>query len=83
MVEIKNKVLYVNGTAITEPYVNFLDNGIYSAVKIFNSSEEYQRAWEAGKFDNFPPDVIKDNFGPILVPPGYYFVMGDNRDRFV
>ena len=81
VVEIKNKVLYVNGAAVAEPYVNFLDSEAYKPVKIFATSEEYQRAWEAGKFDNFPPDVIKDNFGPIIVPPGYYFVMGDNRDR--
>ena len=26
-------------------------------------------------------DVIRDNFGPVVVPPGHYLVIGDNRDN--
>ncbi len=50
---MENKVLYVNGVKMNEPYAQHID-----------------------------PDTRprRDNFGPIEVPPGKYFVMGDNRD---
>ena len=28
-----------------------------------------------------PIESARDNFGPVVVPPRSYFVMGDNRDR--
>ncbi len=80
-VEIKNKNVFVNGKQLVEPYAVFADINVYPTVKIFPTSEQYQRAWEEGKFDTLPAGVIRDNFGPVIVPPGYYFAMGDNRDR--
>ncbi|MFH1369289.1 MAG: signal peptidase I [Elusimicrobiota bacterium] len=81
VVEIKNKRLFVNGKPVEEPYLNFTDRNVYPSVKIFSNSSQYQRAWESGQFANLSPDVIRDNFGPAVVPAGHYFVMGDNRDR--
>jgi len=83
-VEIKDKVLYVNGVPQDEPYVRFADGktGIYPSYmrRFIGSGDEYQRAWERGDFYD---DHIgsRDNFGPVIVPAGHYFMLGDNRDR--
>ncbi len=58
VVEIKDKVVYVNGQRINDPHAFFAE-------------------------DNLIPGLFsqRDNFGPVTVPKGSYFCMGDNRDR--
>lgn len=55
--EMKNKVLYLNGIKTDEPYVMHQDPKVYPA-----------------------SEAPRDNFGPVIVPAGSFFVMGDNRD---
>lgn len=57
-VEVKNKQVFVNHTALVEPYTVYKDSGV--------------QAGRAGP---------RDNFGPVTVPEGKLFMMGDNRDR--
>jgi len=77
-VEIRGKKVYVNNKLLEEPYLNFEDEYIQPRIKLFNTNQEYQKVWSAGGFRSLP---ARDNFGPITVPPGHFFVMGDNRDK--
>ena len=55
-------------------YVN--DEPISEPYKVHNESRIYTRS---GYYSY--DDVIRDNYGPVIVPAGHCFVMGDNRDN--
>ncbi len=81
-VEIINKELYVDG----KPFGYFFDT--------LENDPGYKEGWPRARFadrNTYPPGAIqrgiykglgnRDNFGPLTVPDGNYFMIGDNRDN--
>ena len=82
-IEIKDKRVFVNGQEQAEPFTQFEDNFLYPGPQdLLSDPEKFQELWGRRRADRSPAgENIRDNFGPVVVPPGSYFVMGDNRDR--
>jgi signal peptidase I len=62
--EVRDKKVFINGTALVEPYAHYLDPT--------TTPTEYREVTSSD---------VRDHFGPVVVPPDQYFMMGDNRDN--
>ncbi len=72
--EMRDKVLYLNGEAQDEPYVEIIGE---------RDQIDPQMYWQNQNLVD-GPDVnyhpTWDNWGPLVVPAGHYFMLGDYRD---
>ncbi|MGZ3695538.1 MAG: signal peptidase I [Bdellovibrionota bacterium] len=83
-VKIIDKILYVNGKGMNIAFIE--DPSVMESLgpkeeslklRLFRedlNGTEHMLAYEAGT-------MVNSTYGPVTVPPGQYFVLGDNRDR--
>ena len=62
--EVREKKVWINGTALDEPYAHYL-----------SPASEGSALHEVTSYD------VRERYGPVIVPAGHYFMMGDNRDN--
>ena len=74
---MRDKTLFVNGVARDEPYVLRTDQPDLSTGEML-----WQRQIVIGgpREDYLP---TRDNWGPLVIPAGRYFMLGDNRDNSI
>ncbi len=74
-VEMRDKVFYVNGEPLEEPYARHSDPRD-DPHPWMSWQEEYVLG--GGPNGSYAP--TRDNWGPLVIPGDRYFMLGDNRD---
>ena len=77
-IRLENRQVFLNGHPLDEPYV------VHKLVHLVPTRDNFPARPSSTMI--YPPaeKMLAENVrnGEVVVPPGYYFAMGDNRDQF-
>jgi signal peptidase I len=76
---MRGGILVRNGHAVNERYVRREDPDVDASGAEFAWQRDYLVRSARAAVANYHPS--RNNWGPIVVPPKHYFVLGDNRDN--
>ena len=74
--EMRDRVLLLNGESVDEPYVTHSD-----VSDEMHPWMEWQRDYLPEGLDGSAYAPTRDNWGPIVVPEDRFFMLGDNREK--
>ncbi len=75
-IEMRERVVYVNGDPREEPYVVHRVDG-----DEMHPWMEWQREYVAPGINPATYAPTRDNWGPLIIPDDRYFMLGDNREQ--
>ncbi|HSI58278.1 MAG TPA: signal peptidase I [Ideonella sp.] len=81
VVQMRNEVLAVNGQAAVYAETTAVSEALGPGIEVPALKAVEQLAGSRRTVQFFPGAGGRSSFGPLVVPPGSYFMLGDNRDN--